>query len=261
MIDLHNHILPGLDDGAANLEESLEIARQFVSEGVTQVAATPHRNIEKDEGITAQAARAKVRGVQAALDQAEVPLRLLPGSELLLIPQSASLLQNGTVACLGDSKTVLVELHLTSATPPLYMEEALFDLQLAGYQPVLAHPERYPFVQRNHQALDDLAARGVVLQLTAPGLLGDYGVSCRRTAERLLRGGLYAVAASDRHHPGPDRSLLATYDRISHLVGADQGTLLLVTNPGKLLRDEAVLLPPRQEPMPGFFSRFFGAGH
>jgi protein-tyrosine phosphatase len=257
VIDLHNHILPGQDDGAADLEESLEIARQFVFEGVVQVAATPHRNIEKNEGIPAEDTQGLVTELQAALDAAEVPLQVVPGAELLLIPEAASLLENGTVASLDESKAVLVELSLMASTPPLYMDAALFELQLAGFQPVLAHPERYPFVQRNRHAFDALASRGIVFQLTAPALLGDYGGGIKRTAEALLKAGLYATAASDRHHPGPSRSLAETRQRISHLVGADQATLLLETNPARLLRDEPVIFPPRQEPMPGLFTRIF----
>jgi hypothetical protein len=110
---------------------------------------------------------------------------------------------------------------------PLYLEDTVFRLQLAGYQVVLAHPERYGFVQRDPASLDTLVERGVALQLTAPALLGEYGSAIRRTSEKLLSRGHYQMAASDRHHPGADRSLMATHTRITELAGEDQADLLL----------------------------------
>jgi protein-tyrosine phosphatase len=258
MIDLHNHILPGLDDGAAHLKESLDIARQFVSEGVTRVAATPHLDPERGNGAPAPVVREKVAQVRAAVEDVGLNLDVLPGHELYLVPEAPDLLRAGDVSTLGDGRFVLVELSLVSGERPLYLDDTIFRLQLDGYSVILAHPERYGFVQRNVAALDELVGRGVALQATAPALLGEYGGGIRRAAERLLRRGSYSLASSDRHHPGPARSLAQTHERIRSLTNVDTADLLLCGNPARVLDDR-----PLQEPdvnadeRSSFFGRLF----
>lgn len=243
MIDLHNHILPGLDDGAANLDESVAISRQFVEEGVVRIAATPHVNPEERLNLGHALQLEKLEELRQALQSALIHLSVVSGCELYLTPEAADLLQAGMALPLGDSRAVLTELSLFASQAPLYFEDSLFRLQLAGYQPLIAHPERYPFVQRRIQALDEIINRGVILQLTAPSLLGHYGARVRHTAERLLRRGSYAVAASDRHHPDQDRSLRALHARIAALTTEDVADLLLRINPARLLAGEPVIRP------------------
>jgi protein-tyrosine phosphatase len=262
LVDLHNHILYGVDDGAADLDESLEIARQFVSEGVTRVAATPHYNADNPperRGADANTVRSKIAELQPALDNAGIPLSVLPGNELYLTAASPDLLAAGTVCFLGGGTSALVELSLFSAERPLYLDDLIFRLQLGGYQLVLAHPERYGFVAREVSALDTLTSGGLLLQLTAPGLLGDYGGGVRRTAERLLRRGSYSVAASDRHHPGTNRSLAALHERITRLTDGDTADLLLCENPARVLENKPVVpLEPSAGQGPSLLDRMLG---
>jgi protein-tyrosine phosphatase len=244
LVDLHNHILYGVDDGAAELEESLDIARQFVSEGVTRIAATPHYkadNPPERRGADAQIVRSKVAELQPALDDAGIALSVLPGNEIYLTPESPDLLTAGRVCSLGGGTTALVELSLMSGKRPLYLDDLIFRLQLAGYQVVLAHPERYGFVEKDTSALDTLVQGGLLLQLTAPALLGDYGGGIRRTAERLLRRGCYSLAASDRHHPGTNRSLAALHERLTQSIDGETADLLLCENPARVLDSEPVI--------------------
>jgi protein-tyrosine phosphatase len=237
MIDLHNHIVPGVDDGAASLEESIQIARQFVSEGVVAIAATPHLDPERRNGAPARVVRAKVDEVRGALQQSGIILRVLPGNELYLVPHAPDLLRRGEVAPLGDGRYVLVELSLAVAERPLYLDDTVFRLQSEGYSVILAHPERYGFVRRDVASLDTLVQRGVALQCTAPAVLGEYGGEIRRIAERLLKRGAYSLAASDRHHPGPARSLAQMHERITSLTDAATADLLLCDNPARVLEN------------------------
>src|SRR5919199_470729 len=138
MIDLHNHILPGVDDGAADIDESIEIARQFVSEGVVRVAATPHLDPERNNGLQAPGMGPRIVELQTALQDRGIGLTVLPGNELYLTPDAPALLEQGLAATLGRGKAVLVEVSLRADPAPLYVEDTLFRLQLAGYQPVLA---------------------------------------------------------------------------------------------------------------------------
>jgi protein-tyrosine phosphatase len=258
MIDLHNHILPAIDDGAANLDESLEIARQFVSEGLDRIAATPHFEPEGGMGVPAREVRERVSALQAALDGAGIALTVLPGHELYLTPDAPTLLRSGVVCPLAGSTFVLVE--VSPAQPPMYLDDTLYQVALAGYRPILAHPERYAFIQSDLDRVDSLVSRDIFLQLTAPALLGEYGPAVRKTAEQILRRGAYALAASDRHHPGPLRSLAALHERITQRFGLDLADLLLRDNPARVLESRAPIVP--EEPAPrrtSFLARLFPA--
>jgi protein-tyrosine phosphatase len=255
VIDLHNHILPGVDDGAADLTESVEIARQFLSEGVTRVAATPHLNPERGTGPTVDEVRKKVDDLRQALASRAVDLMIVTGNELYLVPEAPDLLEAGSVCTLGEGHYVLVEVSLLARERPLFLDDTIFRLQLAGYVVILAHPDRYPFVLRDTHSLDGLLERGVVLQLTAPSLLGHYGAPVRRAAEGLLRAGSYALAASDRHHPGVDRSLSDLHRRIAALTDDPTADLLLRDNPARVLADERLEVPTPVLYQPSLFDR------
>jgi protein-tyrosine phosphatase len=141
---------------------------------------------------------------------------------------------------------------------PVYLDDLVFQMQLAGYTVILAHPERYRFVQQDLPSVGPLVDRGVMLQATAPALLGEYGPTVKRTAERLLQRGFYALAASDRHHPGPLRSLATMHSRVAALMNVDLADLLLCENPRRVLDGQSVIPPDRMDipARKGFFDRF-----
>lgn len=225
-----------------------------------RVAATPHLDTERGNGIHAPEVRELTQRVQEVVGAAGIPLQIDPGQELYLVPEAPDLLSRDIALPLGESRAVLVELSLTSGVRPRFLEDTLFRLELDGYRPILAHPERYAFVQRNLNVLDVLVGSGLPLQLTAPALLGEYGSGIRKTAERLLRRGAYALAGSDRHHPGPARSLTVLHERIARLVDRATADLLLVTNPARLLAGEPVLQPEGfREEQPSLLARLFGS--
>ncbi len=256
MIDLHNHILPDLDDGAADIGESLDIARQFVAEGVSAIAATPHLNLSARAPVTRDAVERALTEVRHALGREGISLDVAQGEEVYLVPEVLPALKAGQACTLGESRGVLVELPFE--VRPVYLDDLVFQMQLAGYTVILAHPERYRFVQRDLSAVEPLVTRGVILQATAPALHGEYGPTVKRTAENLLQHGLYALAASDRHHPGPHRSLAQMHDRIAALTNASLADLLLRENPQRVLAGHAVV-PPEWTPTTrkkGFFGRF-----
>jgi protein-tyrosine phosphatase len=258
MIDLHNHILPGVDDGAVDFEESLSIARQFVAEGVTEVVATPHLDPLNRRGPHGQHVRHLVGELQQALAAADVPLEVVPGHEVFLTPEIVELLDTGVALPLAQGNWVLVEVPFNQR--PLYLDDTLFQLELAGYRPILAHPERYSFVQRDPAGVSDMVERGVVLQLTAPALLGEYGGVVRRTSETLLRNGLYALAASDRHHSDQRRGLDRLHARIAEIAGLARADLLLKENTRRVFAGDDIERPEMRAPSQrSLFGRLFRA--
>jgi protein-tyrosine phosphatase len=241
LIDLHNHILPGVDDGAASMGESLEIARQFSSEGVARITATPHVNPIRGTGPTGPDVRDLVGRLRAALEAEDIPIDVRTGNEILLASDLPDLLASERALPLGESHAVLVELPFT--TFPSYAEEEIQSLVEAGYRPVLAHPERSTFIQQDLSMLTGLREAGAIFQLTGPSLMGEYGSVVRRTAEELLSTAAYSLAASDRHHPGEGRSLARVYRRIAELTSEETARLLLMENPDRLLHDAELLQP------------------
>jgi len=199
VIDLHTHILPGIDDGAQTLEDAVAMARVFVAEGVTVVAATPH--VRDDFPTSASVMLHSVAALRRVLDEEEIPLTLLPGAEVAvdwLVRLDDDELRRLSLA--GSGRYVLVE------TPyrgwPVELLERLLRLRAAGFTPVLAHPERNPVVQATLSLLAPLVAGGTLVQVTAASLDGRLGTASYNAGHRLIAAGLAHMVASDAHGSG-----------------------------------------------------------
>lgn len=245
MIDLHSHILYDVDDGALTLAESLAMAEVAARSGTRVIAATPHspgstgcRTYEPalfHERITA---------INAALAGEGLPIEVVAGTEICFTPGIVERLQRGQLLPYGRSRAILLEL-VAADIPPTF-DTAVFNLQVAGYRVLLAHPERIAEVQRDPGRLVALVQRGVLMQLTADALLGGQGGRLRATAEVLLTHGLAHVLASDAHGVGPRRApvLAAARERAAELVGAEAASALVQATPAALLYDQPLHLPP-----------------
>lgn len=198
MIDLHSHVLPGIDDGVRTLSESLELLRAAYDDGIDRVAATPH---VRDDYPTApnemELLHAEVCG---AAREAAIPVEVLPGGELDL--RLAEELDDETLHRfgLGGNRNLLL-LEFPYLGYPLGLPDLVLDLQRRGFRIVLAHPERNAEVQLDPERLRPLVDKGVVVQLTAASLDGRLGGGPRATARRLLDGRLAHLLASDAHAP------------------------------------------------------------
>jgi protein-tyrosine phosphatase len=206
VIDLHSHILAGLDDGARTLDESYEMARVAVAEGVTVVAATPH--VREDFPTSARVMEEAVAELNSDLATNEIDLEILPGGEVDLEwlttmseddQRRFSIAQNG--------RYLLVELPLVGW--PLSLETQIFALRSVGVTPLLAHPERNSEVQANPSVVERLVRGGARVQVTAASLDGRLGRRASQACRRLLDLGLVHVLASDAHAPDVRRGGLA----------------------------------------------------
>jgi protein-tyrosine phosphatase len=198
VIDLHSHILPGLDDGVASLAAAVELARSALEDGVHTVAATPH--VRDDYPTTADQMEQQLAETRAALSAADVPLELLPGGEIALdwLPQlEEEELRHFALG--GSTQSLLLEFPYFGW--PLGLEEAVFELRVRGFRPVLAHPERNDEVQADPERLERAVETGALIQLTAASLDGRLGRPARATAFRLLELGHAHLIASDAHAP------------------------------------------------------------
>ena len=195
MIDLHAHILPGLDDGAADLEASVAMCRSAVAEGIRTVAATPHVN--RDYPPDPKAMAYAVGALNVALVRMEIPLAVLPGGELALA--SARELDQDTLRafCLGGGDCILLESPYGGELP--WLEDLIAELQERGLRPLLAHPERSPVFQDDLERLERLVERGVRCTVNAGSMAGRSGDAARDCAIDLFRRGLVHAVSSGAH--------------------------------------------------------------
>src|SRR6266550_7713708 len=196
MIDIHLHILPGVDDGPETLEEALALAKVLVEEGIHSAVATPHYNDQFPQRNAAEI-RERVHDLQQTLDLHQIPLRLFAGHEALIKPGLIEDIQAGRLATLNGSRYLLLELWNNSWIPET--ERVIFELRAFGIIPIIAHPERYRAIQQDPARLAALLQQGVLAQVMAGSLTGMQGKTARRTAETLLRKGLIHCIASDAH--------------------------------------------------------------
>jgi protein-tyrosine phosphatase len=195
VIDLHSHILPGIDDGPGTLEGSLELARVAVAAGTRTILATPH--INTDERIDAAMVAAGLQELRPALAAAEIPLEVLPGGEIAiwrLVDLDDAALRS---LALGGGPYLLVESPFSPVVGDF--EPMVLDLHARGHRVLLAHPERCPAFQRDPTRLERLVTAGVLVQVTAGSMVGAFGSTVRRFTAGLLRDGLVHVVASDAH--------------------------------------------------------------
>ena len=198
MIDLHSHILPGLDDGARSLDESVAIAEAAVAAIAVMPSATPH--VRGDYPTTPEAMEERLAAVRAALAERAIPLELVGGGEIAvdqlgaLSPEALRRLTLG-----GGGRYLLVEVPY--AGWPLDLRDRLFELQVGGVTPILAHPERSAELRAAPERLRELVEAGAFVQVTAASLEGRAGSRVRAAAAAFVRDGLAHLIASDAHAP------------------------------------------------------------
>lgn len=216
MTDIHCHILPNVDDGSSSWEETLDMARCAVSDGIRQVYCTPHMNAETDPLNSLAEHEALLKNVQLRLAGEGIDLHLLSGAEWMLTPDLLDVvIEKGR---LGTSRAFLFE--LSPFIPPVIAESLISDAVRSGLYPIMAHPERHPWLnEKNCDALKKLVGRGCFLQITAGSLANDFGKQARRTGECLVRMFPDAVLlASDAHNMRGRKPLLSKgYDALDTL--------------------------------------------
>ena len=196
LIDLHCHLLPGIDDGPADVDESFDLARAYLAAGITRVAATPHLNLRHSN--SPEEIRDCRLMLSSRLTEEGIPLKVEGGAELAANLISGLEDSELDLVRLGGGDWLLVEPKTDSSSFEIH--ESLFAIQDRGYKVLLAHPERIPALQDDLALVADLVRTGVRNQITAESLTGVFGRSAEKCARKMLDRGLVHVAASDAHH-------------------------------------------------------------
>jgi protein-tyrosine phosphatase len=245
MIDLHSHILPGIDDGSSSLAMSLEMARIAVADGIRTMACTPHiyPGVYMND---AAGIRAACDALQAVLRENAIDLQLTTGADVHLVPGLIEGLRAGSIPSLHGTRYVLLE-PPHHVVPPRFAE-SVFQLITAGYVPVITHPERLTWMDDHYPTMRQLVQAGAWMQITAGALTGLFGPRPKYWGERFIGDGLAHILATDAHSSTRRVPVMSEGLAVAEkLLGREEALLLVTGRPGALMRD----LPPSQvAPLP-----------
>jgi len=242
VIDIHSHILPGLDDGAQTWEEALQMARMAVADGIRIMVASPHlfQNRVVDSGaINKKETILKIiEQFKQKLAEEEIALEIVPGCDIPLCFELTQLLDDDLVLTINDSKRYLL-LELPDTSFPPATEQVCFRLQSKGLTPIITHPERNFIIQEMPEKLARLLDLGCLVQVTGCSLLGVFGRRVAKFTRMLAKKGYIHIVATDAHDTRRRPPLLsAAVDALVAQIGAEQARAMVTTIPGKIVRGE-----------------------
>lgn len=247
MIDLHSHILPGLDDGSPDLDISLQMARIAVADGITHMACTPHivPGVYDNNAETIGNAVARLR---KHLHEARVPLELFAGADAHIAPDLLEKLRSGDVPTLNRSRYFLFE--PTHHILPPRIEDLALRLINAGFVPILTHPERLTWIVSHYAIVERLNDAGCLIQVTAGSIEGAFGRTALYYAEKLIDEGRVDIVASDAHGTDVRRPCLSrARASLAARIGEEAADRMVRQCPAEILADQAV------EPVAGSLHR------
>ncbi|KJV43333.1 tyrosine-protein phosphatase [Brevundimonas sp. KM4] len=242
MIDLHCHLLPGVDDGATDLDDALALARVAWEDGITTLACTPHIYPGLYDN-TAEIIHDGVASLQDELAKADIPLTLVAGADAQLTPNMLEQLKTGRIPTLAGSRYFLFEPPHHVAPPR--MADVIFELLAAGYVPIITHPERLTWIEDRYATICEVFEAGAWIQLTAGSITGLFGKRAQYWSERMLDEGRVHIVASDGHNLRRRRPVLSeARERVADRLG-QQAALDMVS-----VRAQGVILDHSPTDMP-----------
>ena len=236
MIDIHSHILPGIDDGAGTLNDSVKIVRELAKYGIDNIIATPHY-VNETNFMSPRVQNAQLlMDLRQRLITEGIETKIFLGNEIYIDQNILDLLKRGKITTLANSRYLLVELPLNDEFPNY--EDILRDLIDSDYKVILAHPERYTIVQKDYEVAKNLSKMGILFQCNMGSMTGKYGKSAKKLAKRLAKDKMIFTFGSDVHHYGRSEYLLKAFKKLGKYYSRDEMKKLLVTNPAKILANK-----------------------
>ncbi len=224
-VDMHSHLIPGIDDGAETIEDSLALIDRFIELGFRKIITTPHIMSDYFKN-TPEIIQAGLADLKKAIANKGIDFEVEAAAEYYLDENLTGLIENKKILSFGKEKYLLFELSYINA--PSNLKEAVFKMITSGYTPVIAHPERYPYYYNDFEKYEELKDSGCILQLNTISLAGYYGKGAKKTAEKLLDANLIEMLGSDMHH---QRHAAAMRQALS------EKSLLKIIASGNLLND------------------------
>lgn len=213
MIDIHSHLLPGIDDGSENLNVSLQMARDAVADGVTHALMTPHHMNGRYVNHASDVIKLTA-DFQTELNNANIPLTVFPSQEVRINGGLLSALDDGDILTTDEQGTYIL-IEFPSDDVPAFTMDMLFQIQQRGLVPIIVHPERNTRLMKEPQLLNDMVSRGAYAQVTASSYVGTFGKAVTAFSEDIIANGLAHLFASDAHHiPGRKYNMRAAFDKL-----------------------------------------------
>lgn len=233
MIDTHSHILPGVDDGARTISDSVDIIRELADQGVTDIIATPHYICETNFMSPRKTNGELLKELKKLLSAAEINVNLYLGNEIYIDNKILDLLKAKLVSPLAGSKYLLIEMPLDEEFPSYldYFEELI----ASGYQVVLAHPERYQIIQKDYELIKELHDTGVLFQCNVGSFVGKYGKKAAKTVKKLAKDKLIFMLGSDTHRSGGKPYFSLAGKKLKRYFTDQELKRILETNPRKII--------------------------
>jgi protein-tyrosine phosphatase len=247
MIDLHCHILPGVDDGPTSQDESLAMARRAVEDGVHTILATPHTlNGIYINPVTAVTSR--VAALKETLSKNHIKLQLYAGADVHVCPHMLGMIERGEAGTIKDARKYIL-LEFPSQTIPQGIKNEIFSLKLNGITPIISHPERNAVIQQDLDVLYELVRMGALSQMSAASITGYFGTKAMLCAERLLKHRMIHVIASDAHSSTIRPPVLSkAVEAAAEIMGGYEDPERMVTDvPASILSGS---MPEIPEPIP-----------
>ncbi|MDH4222750.1 MAG: hypothetical protein OEV55_04325 [candidate division Zixibacteria bacterium] len=239
MIDLHTHLLPGIDDGVKSLDEAVKIIKSGVSMGVTAICLTPHL-LSNFRGCNPGAIMETYSMLQNKIIQEEIDVHLYLGSEIDLRDDLNPLREFSFFFINQTKKYLLLELPLGEI--PAFTEKIIFSLIVENLYPILAHPERSLTKDKDFERIEKMARSGALIQLNAGSITGDFGKKVQKVSEKLLEKDIVDFVASDTHNLNsrPIIVMAEAFRIIERLLGEQKAMKLFKENPQKVLQAENI---------------------
>jgi len=236
MIDFHSHILPGIDDGSRNLEQSIVMVNEAKEAGFTKIISTSHY-MENYYECNERDRRQLLKKVQENVQGIE----LILGNEIYITNNIIELLQNGQASSINGTKYVLFEFPLIT-TRPMNDKEVIYRLVENGYIPIIAHPERYPFIQENPDYLFELEEMGALFQANYGSIIGMYGLKAKKTLKILLKNNLISFFGSDAHRPEQVYNKMPKIiKKLKKIISNEEFEEFTEINPEKVFKNENII--------------------
>ncbi len=255
-VDIHCHILPGVDDGAASLSDALEMARMASADGVRIIVATPHASHEYP-ALPIPDVFERVRRLQEAIDGLRLPLTILPGADVHICESLAAQLKQRQVLTVADTgRYLLLELPHDIYIP---FDQLLEELKSIGTRVILTHPERNRGIQADVSVLWHLVHHGCLMQVTAGSILGEFGRDVKAMTLRLLKHRLVHFVATDAHSPKHRKPLLhEAYRAVCALTDESYADKIFKQFPAAIVEGKPITIPRPRALKTSLFARLFG---
>ncbi len=256
MIDVHSHIIPGVDDGASNIDESVEIAVTAEKAGVKTLFATPHA-LDLADSTSWDHVNQGFDDLKKRVARENIDIEIVRGAEIFITPDLPKRIkENKKLTINGQGRYILLELPLLEI--PDFTEQVIFDLIVCGVIPIIAHPERYVKIWEEPNRLFDFIKRGALTHVNSGSLTGRYGKNAQKTAKLLISHNLIHMMGSDIHSSSTGAYTFAEGFRIiKEISGPDRALEMVTSIPANIIKGDPVRVPAPKPVQQSFLKRLF----